>query len=947
MDQGSLTLGDMTSTSSNPQSFFGTSKSTPSNLVLEDGTTFRVAASTTANASLNALNSLGVSGNVEFVIYRTASGGTNSESPSFTVDGTLHTPVALDGTLTIDAAGNIGGSTPRLTVGGLTLTGDSIIQVKSNSTYSTNFTAQDSPLIDNGHSLTFYGEGSATQLPGAGIRLNFAGGTSVVTGDWTIGSPDGTQGVIVSIGAADNTSFTTGNITVNPYGQLMLFKNNFTFGTVGQTLTLNGIGDELADFSAGIDEALEIPSGNVNTYVGNSVLATDSIIDVAGTGELTLTGTITGPGRLQKAGQGDLIVLSSENTTPVNVLVANGRITVGDGSSAGAGNALLPDGDLTLGETSPTSGTTVVNFRNTVQTIGNLASTFAATTGTSTQTIMLSGTDQGGTVLTIDQTTDASFGTGAVSTLTSTITGVGSIVLGDASTATLTFTGTNDYTGGTTINGGKLALAGGATIGRIYGGDVAVNANGILGVSDPANLVGGNPLPPTGANTNATALINSGGTMSIDSDFDASVLLDPASTGILALNTDSSTLSGVNGSSAFIGAIGSQSLTMAALAPGAGDAYRLGGRGGTLTLANGVLTGETNSLVVGSTQPNGSGTVVLAAANSFGDGTTVNNGTLRTTADGSLGAGGLAVNGPGGAVAAAAIESNETVASLSSAVSGGSASLGVASGKTLSVNQAGDTTFAATLTLGAGATLGTGGTLAKSGSGSLEIDAAPQFGDGSVLQVNGGTLKFNVTSGSTTIGTGVAATVAPEATLELAGSVSVLDTTGSANRVNVVNDSSAPAGGLHVSGTNQSVGAVSGAGKTVIDAGADLSASSISQSALVIGGTAENPALVTLFASDSSGNPLAAIGGASAGDSLLTGAVPVAEPSTAGMASLPIAGDASPSDITVAAVDFGGSAPPAAASTAVPEPSTWLLAISAALSGAIIAGRRRWPRPAH
>ena len=432
VDAGSLTVGNPTDTNSNPKAFFGPT-GFPTNLVLKDGSSFVIAASTTANSSLNSLNSLTASGNVKIVLDRTTGGNALSMSPALTTNGSTNTPLTLNGTLTIDATGNISGNTPRVTFGALTLTGDSVFQLMSNPTFSTNFTIQNNLFIDNGHSATFYGQGSATQLAGSGIRINAGGGTSVVTGNWTIGSPDGTQGVVLSIGAADNTSFTTGNITVNPYAQLMWFKNNFTFGTVGQTLTLNGIGNELADFSAGTDGALEIPTGNVNTYIGNVVLGSDSIITPAGTGALTLTGTITdatlGVGQLQKAGQGNLIVLSSANTAPVDVLVGNGTITVGDGNSVGDGHALLPAGDLTLGETSKTSGTTAVNFRNMAQPIRNLASSFAATTGTSVQTISLNGTDQGGTVLTINQTANTTFGVGVVPSLISTIVGPGSIVL--------------------------------------------------------------------------------------------------------------------------------------------------------------------------------------------------------------------------------------------------------------------------------------------------------------------------------------------------------------------------------------------------------------------------------------------------------------------------------------------------------------------------------------
>ena len=94
--------------------------------------------------------------------------------------------------------------------------------------------------------------------------------------------------------------------------------------------------------------------------------------------------------------------------------------------------------------------------------------------------------------------------------------------------------------------------------------------------------------------------------------------------------------------------------------------------------------------------------------------------------------------------------------------------------------------------------------------------------------VNSGTLRFNVVSGAAAIGTGVTATIASGATLELAGSVSALSSGG--NRVNITNNSSSP--GILVSGTNQQVGNIDGAGTTQVNAGSDLTANHIIQSAL-------------------------------------------------------------------------------------------------------------------
>ncbi|HEY2147751.1 MAG TPA: hypothetical protein VGH32_07420, partial [Pirellulales bacterium] len=239
---------------------------------------------------------------------------------------------------------------------------------------------------DNGHNLTFQGQGSSSQLPGSGIFVNSNAGNSIssATGNWTIGNSAGNQGVIVSYGAPDNSAFTSGNITVNNFGQLQLFANNFTLGVVGQTMTLNGIGAEKADTNTSAEGALAVPANKTDTFQGNVVLASDSIIAVSTGGHLKFTGTISGSGTLKKAQPGELVILGAANTTPVNTIVRNGTITVGDGNSVGAGNALLPPGTLTLADTTSGSSAvnTVVNFRNETQTIGNLSSSFTDTTGT-------------------------------------------------------------------------------------------------------------------------------------------------------------------------------------------------------------------------------------------------------------------------------------------------------------------------------------------------------------------------------------------------------------------------------------------------------------------------------------------------------------------------------------------------------------------------------------
>ena len=231
----------------------------------------------------------------------------------------------------------------------------------------------------------------------------------------------------------------------------------------------------------------------------------------------------------------------------------------------------------------------------------------------------------------------------------------------------------------------------------------------------------------------------------------------------------------------------------------------------------------------------GAGTETLSGSNIYTGSTTVNNGTLATTATGTLGGGPLAVNAANGLTSAVNLGNNQTVSALSGTVAGtGSAQISAAAATLLTVSQTSNTTFGGTVQLAAGTTPGAGGGLAKSGSGKLEIDGGVALGTDSSLAVNGGTLRIDVASGSPNVGSGVTANISGSAVLELAGSVSELGTPTAADQAVIINDSTAAAGLLISSGTQQ-VGDIEGTGITQVDAGANLIAAQIVQGSLIIG----------------------------------------------------------------------------------------------------------------
>ncbi len=247
--------------------------------------------------------------------------------------------------------------------------------------------------------------------------------------------------------------------------------------------------------------------------------------------------------------------------------------------------------------------------------------------------------------------------------------------------------------------------------------------------------------------------------------------------------------------------------------------------------------------------------------------------------------------------------------------------------------------ISAPLTVGGGLTVPAGANLAKTGAGELAVAGPPTLGNGSSLAVNAGTLKLNLTSPAN-IGTSVTATIAPGATLELAGSISGLSSTSSpAARVNVANNSTAPGGGLLVTGTNQQVGAISGTGNLTLAAGSSLTANSIIQSAIIISGSPGNIARLTIDASNSSGISLSgsadggqasALGGASPTDSFGNGF---------GQSDSFLALPALASTTTGASGATGTFGPTAG----VPEPSSWGLTLAALVASLVAWGASEKP----
>ena len=370
---------------------------------------------------------------------------------------------------------NIAGSTNKnivAAVGGATAAGSTIIFGST---------------VTGSAPITFLGNGTWNGTTGnTGGLLRFNNNSSTFSGGLTIGKSDGTSNGLAELDSVGAWANTTGNnITVNPYSQLILnapsAANTFTEGNV--TMNLNGYGNSYTNTGlaalAGLTTATW--NGPVNVQSNSGIYAKNATI-------LTLGGNVTGVGSITVSGKGTVNFAGTSNSWSGGTIINNGFITVASGSSLGAGALTFSSN----GSQSPK-----ITLNNATQTITSLSSTGFTGTATS-DTLVLAGT-----VLTINQSSNTSFGIGSTSSLTSVITGSGKII--KQGIGVLTFTGTgNSFSGGLrvdageirlnpgtgvatvsmtapdTLNGGAITTTGIATASTITLGTLVLNANSII-----------------------------------------------------------------------------------------------------------------------------------------------------------------------------------------------------------------------------------------------------------------------------------------------------------------------------------------------------------------------------------------------------------------------------------------------------------------------------------
>ncbi len=751
-------------------------------------------------------------------------------------------PAGGDDTLTLGAAGIVNNSTSTQTFSNADLR----LQLGANSTFSgasgaLNFDSSVDRIELGGFDLTLSGGVGGT----IGTRIIGTGNLiKLGTGTWTLSGPNTYSGT-TTIGSANGPNagaLVLGANNVLPNTGVIIFGGvldvNTRTDTIGALTMGGGAAGSTAQVLIGNGGVLTLggdvtynaannPNGALISGTGTGALAlgtagrTFNIGDSsAAANDLTISAIISGGFGITKTGAG-VLLLSGANTY-------TGTTSVG---TAGGANG----GTLSLGANNVLPGTAVNVFGGTLDvntrtdTIGALNMGGGAT-GTSAQVSIGTGgvLTLGGTVtynaannpngatisgagtlaLGGDRTFTVGDSTAAAVDLTVSTIVSGANTLSKGGAGVLVLSGSNSYTGTTTVNTGVLNIQNNNALGTTASGTTVVSGaslavQGGITVTNETLSIAGTGLGANGAlrnisgtntwtggitMTSASEIQSDAGRLNISSNVTAANLGltvdgagNTAASGTLALGTGGLAKTGTG--TLFL--TGSSTYTGGTLV--SGGALQLGEGGTTGSLAtnstitnNGVLSfNRSDNIAQGSTfsgapisgtgslVKNGGGTLTLGVANTYSGQTTINSGALRITNASALGtiAGGTTV----ASGAALEIAGNigvvaEPIITLNGSGIGGAGALR---------NISGSNSYGGLITLGSSARVntdsgtlnftntgtitGAGHTLSFGGAGNTILRSEIATGTGGLVKDGTGTLILsgnNSYTGGTLISTG-------------------------------------------------------------------------------------------------------------------------------------------------------------------------------------------------
>jgi autotransporter-associated beta strand protein len=585
------------------------------------------------------------------------------------------------------------------------------------------------------------GTGGITRI--ASVQYNNASGVQTFTGPNTFTGTTTINGGIINYqnGTALGTYSPIVVTTSSGGGGAVQIQGGIAGGS--DTLTLAGSGVEY-----GGNGALENVSGN-NSYAGNIVLTASSTIQ-SDAGALYLAGNVT-----NSASSGTVTLTlqgASTGTNTINGVISDGSPAITALAKSGAGTWILANNNTYSGGTSITGGTLQMNSNTALGTTGTVTVGAAGTIGFGTSlggaasignlagagNIVLQDTGSNAVTLTVNSSTGTTTYSGVMS---------GSGGLTEAGPGALILSGSDSFSGATSVTGGTINYQNGTA----FGTNSAITVSSGAGVQVQGGITGGSQtltLSGAGATSNG-ALENVSGNNSYAGNI-------------------------VISGSTFIGS-DSGSLTLLGGISGSGFLKPTGV--GTVIIDGAITT-------TGALQKNNTGTLVLAGANTYAGATTFSNtsagaieylngtafGTNSTITEATWSSGvgntiqvaggitggtdAMTLSGPGSAGSTGALENISGSNSYGGAITINAATTitadsgtltltgglsPVASGNSLTFTGAGNIDFTTTGISG-------GMTVTKSGAGTLVLAAGNTFSAG--ITLNNGTIDLQAPTGT-------------------------------------------------------------------------------------------------------------------------------------------------------------------------------------------------------
>jgi fibronectin-binding autotransporter adhesin len=574
-------------------------------------------------------------------------------------------------------------------------------------------------------------------LPGANSDIIWAGTTRLAV-NVDVGGPartwtfDNTAGAFVISGAA----FTLSDGITNNSAATQTINNDITL-TLGQTWNA--------------------ASGNL--VFGGNIANGGFLLTIGGGSNTSASGIIGGTGGLTKSGAGTLTLSGANSFTGattvsagvLNIRNATGVGTTAAGTTVASGAALQLQGGIAVGnETLSLNGTGISNDGALRNISGNNSWAGTITINSTTRINSDSGT------LTLDVASgnaitgsndNLQFG-GAGNVTVNDVIATGTGTLTKDGTGTLTLNAANTYTGATTVSAGVLNLQNATGLGTIAAGTTvtsgaALQLQGGVAVGNETLSLDGTGISSDGALRNISGNNSWAGTITINST--------------TRINSDSGTLT--------LDVASGNAIT------GSNDSLQFGGAG-NVTINDVIATGT------GTLTKDGTGILILNAANTYTGATTVNAGVLNVQ------------NATGlGTVAAGTTVSNGATLQLQGGITVSTEALNIrgtgAGGQTGAlVNVSGINNFGGLLTLAGTTTLSSNsGTLNLTNAGTitgatfgLTLTGA---GNGSVSSIIG-TTSGSLTKGGTGTWTLSSANTFTGATTVNGGTLNLANGTGSA-----------------------------------------------------------------------------------------------------------------------------------------------------------------------